>query len=183
METFIEPKPLVENPHFQRQRRQALAALRDEMIDEPIIELVNAFNRLPYCFTLQCCYGHFVYEGQKDPHNLAPLPRTDALAKVEYRIAYLAFCLDNSASGRTFFNNLQAIKEIDRKNIQCCSATWFWERQVNSYALQVEPERFKDQDTAILDYQGALRIEKTRGEFFVQLLKLVQKQQLSLTDT
>ena len=49
------------------------------MIDEPIIEIVNAFNTLPYCFTLQSCYGHFVYSGQKSSHNLEPLPVTDTI--------------------------------------------------------------------------------------------------------
>jgi len=89
METYTEPKDLVENPQYQDQRRKNLAGLSDDMIDEPIIGLINALNKLPHCYTLQCCYGHFVYNGQKDPHNLGPLPETDTIRKVEYRIAYI----------------------------------------------------------------------------------------------
>ena len=74
--------------------------LTDDMIDMPIINLINGFNKLPYCFTLQSCYGHFVYNGQKDSHNLEPLPVKDTIAKVEYRIAYIAFCIENSRLGR-----------------------------------------------------------------------------------
>jgi hypothetical protein len=72
---------------------------------------------------------------------------------------------------------LKGITVIDPKNIQFCCADWFWKRQVNSYALQVEPDRFKYQDTAILDYQEALKIERIRNEFFVQLNELLQNQQ------
>ena len=70
METFTEPKTWVENPQYRDQRQKSLASLSDDMIDEPIIELIHAFNERPYCFTLQSCYGHFVYSGQNDPHNL-----------------------------------------------------------------------------------------------------------------
>lgn len=177
METFTEPKALLENPHFQDQRQKSLASLHDSMIDIPIIELINAFNKLPYCFTLQCCYGHFIYGGQDDAHDLEPLPLTNTIARVEYRIAYIALCIENSDWGRMLFDALKGIADIDPENIQFCCAEWFWERQVNSYALQVEPARFKFEDKAILDYQEALRIEKIRNEFFVQLRELLQKQQ------
>ena len=76
--------------------------------------------------------------------------------------------------------SLEALKEItviDTENIQFCCAEWFWKRQVNSYALQVESERFKYQDRAKLDYKEALHIEKIRNTFFVQLKELLQKQQ------
>ena len=143
------------------------------MIDEPIIELIHAFNERPYCFTLQSCYGHFVYSDQNNPQNLEPLPRTDTLARVEYRIAYIAFCLENSDGGRMLFDALKGIADMDLDNIQFCSAEWFWERQVNSYALQVEPGRFKSEDKVILDYKEALKIENIRNEFFGQLRVLL----------
>lgn len=177
METFTEPKELIENPHYLAKRQKSLAGLSDSMIDAPIIDLVNAFNTLPYCFTLQCCYGHFVYKSQNDSFNLEPLPISDTSARVEYRIAYLAFCLENSVSGRELYEDLKRIPDIDPDNIQFCCAEWFWQRQVNSYALQVEPDRFKDKDTANLDYWEAQHIEKIRNEFFVRLRGLVQKQQ------
>ncbi len=172
METFTELKELVENPHYQEQRQKSLGDLANDMIDVPIIDLINGFNKLPYCFTLQSCYGHFVYNDQQDSHNFAPLPIKATIAKVEYRIAYIAFCMENSLSGIELFEILKQIPAIDPENIQFCCAEWFWKRQVNSYALQVEPDRFKHQDKAILDYKEALHIEKVRNEFFLRLYEL-----------
>ncbi len=76
METFTEPKELVKNIRYQEQRRNNLAILTESMIDTPIVELIKHINNLPYCFTLQCCYGHFIYNSQNDPHNLKTLPHT-----------------------------------------------------------------------------------------------------------
>lgn len=177
METFTELKELVNNPHYQDQRRKSLASLTDVALDVPIIEIINGFNKLPYCFTLQSCYGHFVYNGQKDSNNLEPLPIKNSIAKVEYRIAYIAFCIENSLWGKELFEALKEITAIDPENVQFCCAEWFWKRQVNSYALQVEPDRFKHKDKAIIDYKEALYIEKIRNEFFVQLKELLKKQQ------
>jgi hypothetical protein len=177
LETFTEPKELAENPNYEEQKKKSLAGLTDVMIDLPIIEIINGFNKLPFCFTMQSCYGHFLHNGQKDPHNLDPLPVTDTIARVEYRIAYIAFCIDNCDPGRGLIESLKEITVIDPENIQFCSAEWFWERQVNSYALQVEPDRFKHKDKAILDYREALHVEKIRNECFVQLKKTLQKRQ------
>ena len=74
-----------------------------------------------------------------------------------------------------FREALSNIKLADPENIQFCSAEWFWKRQVNSYALQVQPDRFKDKDRAFLDYKEALHIEKVRNTFFVQLQELLQQ--------
>jgi hypothetical protein len=177
LETFSYPKQLVNNPDYKHKRQKTLASLSDDMIDVPIIALINGFNKLPYCFTLQCCYGHFIYEGQNDPYNLEPLPVTDAITRVEYRIAYICLCIENNHWGKGLLEALTAITVIDPENIQLCCAEWFWRRQVNSYALQVEPDRFKFQDKAILDYREALRIEKIRYEFYERLIELLQKQQ------
>lgn len=176
LETFTQPKALVENPHYPDQRQRSLESLNDDVIDVPIIGLINAFNELPYCFTLQSCYGHFVYVGHNDPQNLEPLPRTNTIAEVEYRIAYIAFCIEYSEAGKMFLDALKTVKNVDPDNIQFCCAEWFWERQVNSYALQVEPDRFKFEDKAILDYLEALKIEKIRNEFFAQLYELLRNQ-------
>jgi hypothetical protein len=142
------------------------------MIDEPIVGLIRDINKQPHCFTLQCCYGHFVYEGQNDPNNLDPLPVTDTIGEVEYRIAYICLCIENSTAGRGFLKILNGITEIDPENIQFCCAEWFWERHLNTYALQVEPDRFKRQDTAEIDYKEALHIEKIRNEFFHKLREI-----------
>ncbi len=173
METFTGPKKLTENFHYPDQRKRCLANLSDEMIDPPIIDIVHAFNQFPFCFTLQSCYGHFLYKGQKDQQNLTPLPAIKTIAGVDYRIAYIAFCIENSVSGKKLLKRLEEITLIDPQNIQLCSAEWFWQRQVNSYALQVQPDRFKKKDSAYLDYQEALAIEKIRDVFFTRLEELL----------
>ena len=169
METFCEPKKLVENPFYRERRREMLSTLTDDMLDGPIIVLINHLNSLSCCFTLQCCFGHFLYNGQKDPHNLAPLPITDTIAKVEYRLAYVAFCIDNSGPGKNLLATLEQVAVTDPDYIQFGCATWFWEEQVNSYALQVEPRRYKDKDRVTLDYHEARHIETVRNAFFKRL--------------
>lgn len=173
METFTELKELAENPHYRAQKKETLCNLTDGMIDMPIIDLINGFNKLPHCFTLQSCYGHFVYNGQKETHNLEPLPAIGGIGKVEYRIAYIAFCIENCLLGRELFDSLEDIMAIDPENIQFCCAEWFWKRQVNSYALQLEPDRFKRKDTAIIDFKEALHIENIRNDFFIRLYELL----------
>ena len=174
METLIEHKELIENPNFQNQRIENLSKLKDEVIDIPITELINNFNNLPYCFTLQSCYGHFVYEGQPNPKNIERLPTTNTISSIEYRIAYIAFCVENNKSGRKLLEALKKNTNVDPANIQFGCAEWFWERNVNSFVLQVEPDRFKFEDKAILDYSEALQIENIRDEFFVQLDKIIR---------
>ncbi len=176
METFAEPKELVENLRYREQKTKSLEGLTSNMIDAPIVDLINTINRIPSCFTLQCCYGHFLYNGQNDPNNLDPLPSTNTIARVEYRIAYIAFCIENNFVGQELLKTLKEVTVIDPDNIQICSADWFWERQVNSYELQVEPGRFKDKDKAILSYKEALTIEKIRNKVFMELKeKLLQQ--------
>ncbi len=104
METFNELKDLVENLHYQVQKQKVQYDLNDDMIDMPIVDIINGLNKLPFCFTLQSCYGHFFYNGQKDTHNLDPLPEKEFIAKAEYRIAYVAFCIKNSSSRRWMFD-------------------------------------------------------------------------------
>ena len=174
METFTEPKELTVNPTYQTQRQKSLQILTDEMIDTPIIKIVTGFNRLPFCFTLQSCYGHFIYKGQNDPHNLMPLPTNKNIGKVKYRIAYIALCVENSASGNELLSELSKVPSVAPGNIQFCCAEWFWQRQVNSYALQVEPDRFKYQDMAYIEYEEALHVEWIRNKFYKQLYDLLE---------
>ncbi len=47
METFTEVKVLVEKPQYHDQKQKCLARLNDGIIDEPIVELVNALNKFP----------------------------------------------------------------------------------------------------------------------------------------
>ncbi|MEJ2642440.1 MAG: hypothetical protein P8010_23030 [Desulfosarcinaceae bacterium] len=173
METFAAAKPLVDNPQFASQRRRCLEDLDESRIDAPIRPLIQRLNRLPYCFTLQCCWGHFTFAGRDDIHNLQLLPTAPIPTSITYRLAYLALCIDATAGGRALLETLAQVPRLDPANIQFGSPEWFWRQQVNSYALQVEPERFKDQDQAHLDPAEALRIEALRNRFFERLAKSV----------
>ena len=174
METFTDLKNLVDNPYFHSQRKKCLSNLDMETIDPPIVEIISGLEKLDYCFTLQSCYGHFLHNSQKNPYNIEPLPVSNRISNVEYKIAYIALCLENSKQGRFLFQQLRDIPSIDPEYIQFGCAEWFWERQVNSYALQVEPKRHKTKDRVSVDYREALHIEKVRNKFFTQLKKLVQ---------
>jgi hypothetical protein len=173
METFAAAKPLEDNPHFASQRKRRLDGLDKALIDAPMRPLIQRLNELPFCFTLQCCWGHFVYAGQDDPHHLQPLPTAVITTDITYRIAYLALCIELSAKGRALLETLARVPFLDPANIQFGSPEWFWQQQVNSYALQIEPERFKNQDQAQLNYAEALRIEALRNRFFKRLAEVV----------
>lgn len=174
METFTDLNDFVYNPYFHDQRKKCLSKLDIESIDTPIVDLISGFAKLNYCFTLQSCYGHFLHNSQKNPYNIKPLPVSNSISNVEYKLAYIAICIENSKQGRTLFYDLKKIPSIDPEYIQFGCAEWFWERQVNSYALQVEPKKHMTKDRLSVDYWEALHIEKVRNKFFTQLKKLVQ---------
>ena len=157
------------------QREKCLRQFDIDEIDPPIMDLITGFAKLPYCFTLQSCYGHFLYEHQKDEYNTDALPVANHILHVYYKIAYLALCIENSPPGQTLFENLKRISETDPEYIQFGCAEWFWQSQVNSYVIQVEPKRFMMKDRAHVDYQEALHIEKVRDQFFTILNQLLKK--------
>lgn len=175
METFTEPKEFVNNPGFREQRQESLGKLDINSIDEPIIDIVENFAKLNYCFTLQSCFGHFLHNSQKDPQSTEPLPQSNRIRRVEYRIAYIALCIDNNEHGIALFKDLKKIPSIDTEYVQFGSAEWFWKRQVNSYALQVEPKRHMNKDKIFVDYMEALHLQETRNSFFTKLRHLTQK--------
>lgn len=175
METFTAPRALANNVHYFKQRRESLQKLDLSGIDPPIIDLIRGFSKLQYCFTLQSCFGHFLYPGNRDPKNIEPLPVVNGIESVEYRIAYLAICIEDSIFGKELFDSLADIPSIDPQYIQFGSADWFWERQLNTYALQVEPLRYMTQDKCRLDYKEALHVENIRNQFFEQLTMLLRK--------
>ena len=174
LETFTDLKDFVNNPYFHDQRKKYLSKLDIESIDAPIVELISGFAKLDYCFTLQSCYGHFLHNSQKDPYNIEPLPVSNSISNVEYKIAYIALCIEKSKQGKFLFQHLRNVTSIDPEYIQFGCAEWFWERQVNSYTLQVEPKRHMMKDSLSVDYWEALHIEKVRNKFFIQLKKFVQ---------
>jgi hypothetical protein len=144
-------------------------------IDTPIVQIIDGLSKLHYCFTLQSCYGHFLHDHQREPNNIEPLPASGFITIVKYHIAYVALCLQNDDPGRVLFDDLRKIPAIDPEYIQFGCAEWFWKRQVNSYALQVEPQRFMTKDKISVAYQEALHIEKIRDRFFHALKGIVQK--------
>ncbi len=172
METFVAPKPFVEHPRYKKDRRDALAELDLDSIDEPIVDIVAGFRAVPHCFTLQSCYGHFVCAPGQDPRSLDPIPRGYA-GRVRYRIAYIGFCLENSRRGRALRESLARVPAIDPGYIQFGSADWFWKRHVNSYALQVEPVAHQLKDEAVLDPGEALHTQRVRDFFFGELRALL----------
>ena len=177
METFTEAKPFVDNPRYQEKRKEALNELDINTIDPPIVELIKDYAMLPHCFTLQSCYGHFAHEGQKDSKNVEQLSNYNESSMVDYRIAYIAFCIQNNDLGRKLYQDLKAITKIDPDYIQFGSADWFWQRNVNIYALQVEPDRYKTKDEISVSISEALHLEKARDQMFERLKKILQEHQ------
>lgn len=175
METFTQLKTFVPDPHYEEARKKSLSHLNLKAIDVPIVDVIEGFSQLHACFTLQSCYGHFVYEGQNDDQNLDPLPVTNTLDSVDYRIAYIALCLQNSDAGRQLFSDLEKIPLLNPEYIQFGCAEWFWEQHVNSFALQVEPRRHMFKDRAVITYQEALNIQQIRDKVFDQLRAIIEK--------
>ena len=174
MESFTELKQLIDNPQYKEQRQNCLAKLDFNTLDAPLQDIVSGLCELPYCFPLQSCYGHFVHNHYPDPYNLEPIPTTGDITRIEYRIAYLAICIENNSQGRELIDHLAKIPEIDPANIQFGCANWFWKRQVNSFVLQVEPERYALQDSCILNFEEAIQVEKTRNQFIKKMRVAVQ---------
>jgi hypothetical protein len=125
LETFTEPREFVENTRYSQDRQDALAALDLGSIDEPIVDIVAGFATLPHCFTLQCCYGHFICAPEQDPHSFEPIPLGYA-GLVRYRIAYIAFCLETSRRGWALRERLARVPTVYPGYIQFGSADWFW---------------------------------------------------------
>ena len=175
METFTEPRQFVDNPRYFKDRQETLAALDLRTIDEPIVDIIDGFATLPHCFTVQSCYGHFLCTPEQDTYSLDPVP-TKNTGYIRYRLAYIVFCIDNSPAGRAFYNSLAQIPALDPDYVQFGSAEWFWKRYVNSYALQLEPTRYKRKDEAILEHTEALHVQQRRGLFFSKLRDLLETQ-------
>ncbi|MBL7199587.1 MAG: hypothetical protein ISS56_05520 [Anaerolineae bacterium] len=174
METFTGIRAFVDHPDYRTHRQAALNSLDMETIDAPIVPIIEGMATLPYCFTLQSCYGHFLYGDQREPRNVERLPALIHVSDIEYRLAYIALCVENSRSGVTFLRDLGGIPRIDPEYVQFGCAEWFWERQVNSYVLQVEPARSATKDRINVGYGEALHLQKVRDAFWNELCLLVQ---------
>lgn len=175
METFTPPRDLVENDRYPDERRAALAALDLTAVDEPIVDVVEAFAPLPHVFTLQCCFGHFLTAPEQDEHSLAPIPDGHN-GPVRYRIAYVAFGIEDSGRGRAFLDRLSRIPAIAPAYVQFGSAEWFWAQWLNSYTLQVEPAAHQYKDQAVLTVAEALRAQRVRARFFDELRRVLAEE-------
>lgn len=172
MQTYTKARPIEDNPDFETQRDAARAALEISAVDEPMVPLVEALNRLPHCFTLQCCFGHFLAEGESDTRTLEPPPPMGKQS-MEYRLAYVAFCVSGDDPGRAFLDAVRDLRELDPKYIQVCSADWFWDRQVNSYAIQVSPKRMRKLDAMTLDGKEIRHVSHVRTQLWRRFAALV----------
>lgn len=172
METFSEAREFIQYPHYERDRLNMLSGLKLEDIDAPIRDIVEALGRLPQCFTLQSCYGHFVWDEQPDPHNLAVLPLQNQ-GLIRYRIAYLALCIEESTRGAYLRDRFATICELDNEYVQFGSPGWFWQQYPNSYALQVEPPKFVFQDEALLEHTEALHTQSVRDLLFQRVREIL----------
>jgi hypothetical protein len=169
METYHKPREFVFNPVYRKNWADAVKSIPLNDIDLPIKKLVQNISKLEHCYTQQCCYGHFIHEGQPDPLGINRLAKFSQTTEIKYHIAYMAFCIENSDSGRNLIKNLKNLKnlvDIDRDYIQFLSADWFWDQTVNSYQIQVEPERFKREDRAVVSIDEALHLEKIRDKLY-----------------
>lgn len=180
METFIQPRPCVSHPAYWRDRERSLQDLRHEIvkntIDPPLLPLVWECISIPHCFTLQCGYGHFVHRLAPDPENCVPISSIrEPVGPIRYRIAYLALCVENSRDGRLLYHNLAGMTEMDPAFIQFGSADWFWDRMPNTYCIQLEPERMKEEDSGDVTWEEALRLEELRGPFFKRLMEIMHR--------
>jgi hypothetical protein len=180
METFTPPRRFVPHPDYRNDRERYLLGLVQEIdknaIDTPLLPLMQECTRVLHCFTLQCCFGHFVHSMEPEKENLVPISRyTREVGRVEYRIAYIAFCIEDSPAGHRLYSDLEEIASHDPANIQFGSADWFWDQMPNTYCLQLEPERMKNEDSGDVTWEEALRIEELRGPFFKRLMEIMHR--------
>jgi hypothetical protein len=175
METFAKARDFVDNPQYAGERREALASLDVESIDEPIAPLIDGFAKLRHCFTLQSCYGHFVWRSDQNDRNLDILPE-QGRGMIRYRIAYIMLCIENSPAGRKLRDDLEVLPDAARGYIQFGSPGWIWKQYLNSFALQVEPQRYCGRDEATLEYAEAFHVQKCRDVFFAKLRGVLDAQ-------
>ena len=180
METFTLPPPFAAHPGYRNDRERSIAELAAEIgrnaLDPPLLPLVRECIHIPHCFTVQCCYGHFVHALAPDPENLVPISAFSGdTGPIRYRVAYLALCLRDNPAGHRMYAYLQEMAGRNPAFVQFGSADWFLERMPNTYCLQLEPELMKTKDSGTVSWDEALMIEKRREPFFLQLMTIMQQ--------
>lgn len=104
------------------------------------------------------------------------------IEKVRYRLAYFTFCLQNNTRGREMYFDLDRLALDNPEYIQFGSADWFWERIKNTYCIQLEPDRFKYNDTTLIDIEEVMYIETLRDDFFKGLAGIIHTHRKNLLD-
>ena len=178
MQTFTAWRPFVSDSSYMARRRDELAGLERLLssgaIDTPFMPLVKSIREIPYCYTLQSCFGHFVLSDGTERYRIKDMcDRLDEDTIIRFKIPYIAFCVENSESGRSFVDDLKAVQRIDSEYIQFGCADWFWNYCVNSYVLQVEPERYAYEDSCEVTLEEAVHLESTRDKFYKAVDRLV----------
>ncbi len=171
METFINPKEMVADDDFPKKRADALRSLNIQTIDPQIRDIVEGIKDIPYCFTLQSCYGHII-EKSPDASQVNRIDPGPALpADALYQIAYFALVLENNESGRSLYQSLVDISHLDNDFIQFGSAEWFRENQgfCNSYVIQVAPYRCRNLDRFNMTSEEARKWCHARSLFLQEL--------------
>ena len=166
METFANAGKLTRDPCYLLNKERQVSKIKTDEIDVPLRRFIREFNRIPHAYTLQCCWGHFLRGYPKNPVIQDELPERTGHEKVVYQIAYLAFCVQNCAPGKRLLEKMEQTVALDPNFVQFGSARWFRQQQVNSYVLQVVPERFKFCDRCSLEYKEARKIQKLKKAFF-----------------
>jgi len=176
VETFTNAGKMINDSDYPRKRAEQISKIRHLKLDPQLYKLICEFNTIPYAFTLQCCWGHFLPQGQKNPVKMNELPESMEIETFVYRIAYIAFCIQHCREGRRLLKDLEQMVRLNPRFIQFGSAAWFWRRQMNSFVLQVMPDRFKLCDWIELDYEEALKTQKWRNALFSQLSKRIGRE-------
>jgi hypothetical protein len=183
METFNPARPFTLHPGYVSDREKAQRELAEEIlrgsIDPPLLPMIRECIPITHFFTVQCCFGHFVHDMEPDTENLVPPSQySGKIETVRYRLAYLAICLQNNIRGREMYSDLEEMAADNPDYVQFGSADWFWERMVNTYCIQLEPERLKNRDSEVITLEEALHLETLREDFFTRLTGIVQKHRI-----
>jgi hypothetical protein len=180
METFTPARPFTHHPGYLSDREKAHRGLEEAMlkgsIDTPLLPIIREWIPVAHCFTVQCCFGHFVHDLETDTENLVPPSHyKGTIETIRYRLTYIAVCLQNNIHGREMYSDLEELAVDNPVFIQFGSADWFWEKLVNTYCIQLEPERLKNNDSGVITMDEALHLEMLRKDFFKRLAGIVQK--------
>ena len=175
METFTDARALVRNDGYEADRLEALAALDLSAVDPPILDVVEAFRPLPHCFTLQCCYGHFLTTAGRDEHSLEPVPTVSAAPSATGSRTWPSASTADDR-GRALLERLSRVPEIEPAHVQFGSADWFWDQWPNSYVLQVEPALHRFKDRAVLTAGEAMQTQRVRDRFFDELRRILEEE-------